>query len=157
MFDETGARRATIIFDRSVRVTSVHAAGVVGVSFDADDVPSIVSAKLEGMGRATASTVSRASSATPRASTAVYAQLGTILRSLIPRQEQAYADGSTYITSIAKLGVVVPAALEVRIVQATDRGWFATAVDAPSGATCAIGVGFALIGWDEGKPYCSER
>ncbi len=66
-------------------------------------------------------------------------------------------DGTTYTTSVPKLGIDVPSGADVRIVQATKRGWFATAVDPQSGATCAIGVGFALIGWDEGKVYCSER
>jgi len=157
VFDNAGALRATIAFDQPVRVTSIRGDRVIGVSLDADEIPSIVTATLPPIGRMTTRPAPRPSPALQRAATDVPAQLGRLLQSLIPRQEQAYVDGSAYTTSIAKLGIVVPTATDVRIVQATDRGWFATAVDKQSGATCAIGVGFALIGWDEGKAYCSER
>ncbi len=157
VFDHSGAPLTTVVFDRDVRVTSLRNGHVLGVAADEDEIPVIVRGEVSGFSRASPRAVRKELAPKTTASGAASERLGALLKSLVMRQEQAYADGGSYTTSVPKLGVPVPPTFDVRVLQATDRGWFAVATDKSASVTCAIGVGFAVIGWDEGKPECSAR
>ncbi len=84
------------------------------------------------------------------------ATLTKLLRGLVIRQEGAYSDANAYTTDLAKLRVEVPDGVRVSIVDANTRGWFGIALDTRTRVTCAMGVGYGVIGWSEAVPQCSR-
>ncbi|MBL0938036.1 MAG: hypothetical protein IBJ03_04020 [Gemmatimonadaceae bacterium] len=155
VFDSTGSPIGQHQFGEPLRVTWADARTVLGVTLDTDSLAHIVRGRLPAQ-RASASrpTATLVESARP-ISREVQQRLSRVLRGLIGPQEKVYSDKGQYTTNYADLKRPASTTEFVRFIDATNRGWLAMAIDAETGATCAMGVGLTPTAWNEAEPYCS--
>jgi hypothetical protein len=156
VFDRAGRPRFVATFERPFQFQFANDTVAIGQSTDEDDLPQLLSLSLRGAPAARGNAPTSPNS--PNAAAADdHTGLTTLLKQLMMKQEAAYADSSRYTTTVSRLRVDVPAGVQLTILYANNRGWFAMATNVASGTTCAMGVGFSLvIGWTEGAPYCSK-
>lgn len=84
------------------------------------------------------------------------ATLTTVLKKMVGRQEATYSNGNTYASTFDKLHIELPEGVQVSIVDASKSGWYGIALDTRTHVTCAMGVGFRVIGWSEAQAQCSR-
>lgn len=158
VFDASGRQRARIELPVPFRLAQANDTAAIGQTLDADDLPQLVQVPIRDIpaARPSGAQANAVNAASASAKADARTTLTLLLRSLIGRQEMAYADNGSYVTSLQALKLELPAERTLRIIDAGQRGWFGVASDRPSGVTCATAVGFTVIGWSEAQVYCSR-
>ncbi len=157
VFDRAGRKRTTFQFPTAFRLEFANDTAAVGAVLDADDAPQIMRQPLRAtpmatvkVHPATATTMSDAERAP------VQATLVKLLRTMVGKQERAYASATSYTYTLEKLPIELPDGVQVSVVDAGKTGWFGIALDKRTRVTCAMGVGFGVIGWSEAQAQCSK-
>ncbi|MEO7361245.1 MAG: hypothetical protein ABI120_13015 [Gemmatimonadaceae bacterium] len=157
VFDRAGRKRSAVQFPTAFRLEFANDTVAVGAVIDANDAPQIMRQPL----RAGAVTAAKTApvftpSLTDAERAPVQAALIKVLRNMVGKQEGVYSDGNTYTSTFEKLRVELPDGMKVSIVDASKTGWFGIALDQRTRVTCAMGVGYGVIGWSEAQAQCSK-
>lgn len=157
VFDRAGRKRETIQFATPFKLQYANDTLALGSTIDADDLPQIVQVRMRPVAPAK-STQSKLATSDVAATQLADAQtlLKSFLRKSVSKQEAAYSDNNQYTTNVELLRLDLPTNVQFVIVEADKRGWFGIITDKETRVTCAAGVGFGVIGWTEGQPYCSK-
>lgn len=157
VFDRAGRKRTSFQFPTEFRLEFANDTVAVGAIIDADDAPQIMRQPLRGMVSASGKTRPVvAPLVTDAERAALHASLTKLLRTMVGKQEGAYSTGKSYTYSIEKLKIELPDGVQVSIVDAGKTGWFGIALDKRTRVTCAMGVGYGVIGWSEAQAQCSR-
>lgn len=156
VYNATGKRMASHKFPVPFRLMFANDTTAIGDILDQDDAPQLMTMHFKKMPSIAAPSKITASPVTPTEPTPRQIALRQVLKQMVMQQERNYSHAKAYTLMFDSLRVELPSGMQVRIVQADSRGWFAIAMDKESRATCAMGVGYAVIGWHEARPYCSE-
>lgn len=157
VFDRAGRKRSAFQFPTAFRLEFANDTVAVGAVLDADDAPQIMRQPLRAGAISAAKTaLGTTPSPTDAERAPVQAALIKVLRNMIGKQEGVYSDGNTYTSTFEKLRVELPDGMQVSIVDASKTGWFGIALDKRTRATCAMGVGYGVIGWSEAQAQCSK-
>jgi hypothetical protein len=79
------------------------------------------------------------------------------LPSLLMVQEMHYVKHARYASSPDSLQLGTPLPFRLFILAGDARRWSAVAVDAATGVTCGLSVGWpAPVGWLDGTPFCGR-
>lgn len=156
VFDRAGRKRTAYEFPTPFRFEHANDTVALGRTIDADDLPQIMRIPIRAQASAKGPVVATAMRAvTPAERSEAKLTLTAILRRMVGNQEGAYAEGRQYTTSVEQLKLDIPSTIEVSILEANNRGWVAVARMKHIGVTCAMTVGYSIIGWNEAIPYCS--
>ena len=129
----------------------------VGAIVDADDAPQIMRQPLRALSIAPIKTSPAVAPTFTDADRApVQAALTKLPRGMVGQQEAVYGDGNAYTNVFDKLRLELPDGMQVSIVDASKTGWFPIALDKRTHVTCAMGVGYGVIGWSEAQAQCSK-
>ncbi|MEO7999793.1 MAG: hypothetical protein ABI852_20235, partial [Gemmatimonadaceae bacterium] len=157
VYNAAGQRIASHKFPTPFRLMFANDTTAIGDILDQDDAPQLMTMRFKKLPsvptQVNKTVISHPASTEP---TAAQLALRQVLRKMVGQQERNYAKAKGYTLAFDSLGVELPSTMQVRIVQADTRGWFAIAVDKATRASCAMGVGYAVIGWQEARPYCSQ-
>jgi hypothetical protein len=157
VFDRAGRKRTAFNFATPVRIEFANDTVAVGATIDSDDLPQIFVQPIRNMPAGKGKPASRpATSVTEEERKVVRTEITKTLRSMVSRQEGAYAQGASYTTDLSKLKMDIPSGVSITIVEAHKRGWYGVAVDERTRVACAMLVGNSVIGWSEGTPECSR-
>lgn len=157
VYNSVGQRVASHKFPTPFRLMFANDTTAIGDILDPDDAPQLMTMRFKKLPTSAApSTKGVATHSASTEPTATQLALRQVLKKMVTQQERNYSNAKAYTLVFDSLRVELPSTIQVKIVQADARGWFAIAVDKASRATCAMGVGFAVIGWQEARPYCSE-
>ena len=157
VFDRAGRERAAFQFSTPFRLEFANDTVAVGAIVDADDAPQIMRQPLRALSIAPLKTSPAVAPTFTDADRAlVQAALTKLLRGMVGQQEAVYGDGNAYTNVFDKLHLELPDGMQVSIVDASKTGWFAIALDKRTRVTCAMGVGYGVIGWSEAQAQCSK-
>ncbi len=157
MFDRAGRKHASYKFPTAFRLEYANDTVAVGATLDADDAPQSMRQPLRKLAVAPTKFQPIISPVlTDAEHAAVQATLTKLLRGMIGKLEGTYAGGHAYTTDLEKLRLELPDGVKVSIVAASKTGWFGIALDRRTRVTCAMGVGYGVIGWSEAVAQCSR-
>lgn len=157
VYNPAGTRLASHRFPTPFRLMFANDTTAIGDILDQDDAPQLMTLRFKKLPViAAAPSKTGTSNGTLADVSAAQGALKQTLRRMVMQQERAYSDGKSYTMVVDSLRLEIPSTMSIRIVQADARGWFGIAIDKTTRATCAMGVGYAVIGWQEARPYCSK-
>lgn len=162
VYDRAGRRRTALSFPAAFRFNDANDSVAVGQSLDGDEIPQLTRVMLRGLPAAaklksTAGVAAGTMDATESERADSRKELTGLLMKIVMKQEGHYADSSRYTMLAHTLQLSIPPNTRVDILQATNRGWFATTQNTRTHVTCAMYVGgVSVIGWSEARPHCSQ-